>query len=76
MTFYTHYILYPEGDTQEIDRELRIGQIVDLNGNPLSFPLPSTKMIAFRVYKVSTKEFPGEEARIYYLELVPPAELH
>ena len=75
MTFRTHYIMYPEGDSLEISHTLRVGQVVDLNGNPLSFPLPSVKIIAYRVYRISTREFPGEEARIYYLEPVRPAEL-
>ncbi len=70
MTIYTRQIVYPEGDTQEIDHELRVNQIVDLNGITLPLPLPTVRMIAYRVYKVSTRENIGESITLYYLELL------
>jgi len=70
MTIYTRQIVYPEGDTQEIEHALRVNQVVDLNGGPLALPLPTVRMIAFRVYKVSTRESIGESITLYHLELL------
>ena len=75
MTLYIHRIIYPEGDTQEIGHRLAINQLVDLNGNPLSLPLPTDRMIVYRVYKISTSTPVGEEIRNYHLELVRRDEL-
>lgn len=69
------FLVYPEGDTQEIEHRLRINQIVDINGQPLPFPLATAKVIAYRVYKISTQTSIGEEAVSYHLELVEPREL-
>ena len=69
------YIVFPEGDTQEINGRLRLNQIVDVNGNPLALPLPTNRMIAFRVAKVSTKEQKGSSETYHYLELLSAVEL-
>ncbi len=68
-------VVYPEGDTREIEHELRVNQLVDLNGYPLSLPLPSTRMIVYRVWKVSTSSGRNTEERFYHLELVTRPEL-
>lgn len=70
MTIRTHLLVYPDGDTQEITHRLGINTVVDLNGVPLPLPLPTPKMIAYRVYRVSTKEIRGEEITSYFLELL------
>lgn len=70
MTIETKLIMYPEGDSREISRTLRINQVVDLNGTPLPLPLPTVKMIAYRVMKISTREERGERTVIYYLDLL------
>ncbi len=70
MTIRTRLVVYPDGDTQEIPHELRVNQVVDLNGYPLPFPLPTTRMIAYRVYKMSTRESTGELTTFYHLELL------
>lgn len=70
MTLYTQYIVYPEGDIQEISHTLAVDQIVGLNGVPLQLPLPTPKMIAYRVGKVIKREKKGEENYYYYLELL------
>lgn len=75
MKYDVKKIVYPEGDIQDIPHDLRINQIVDLNGYPLTFPLKSAKMIAFRVYKKSTKETSDENITFFYLEQVPVYEL-
>jgi hypothetical protein len=71
----TIFIIYPEGDSREIEHELRVNQLVDLNGNPLALPLPSAKMIVYRVWKVSTREERHTEQVSYHLELVTRPEL-
>jgi hypothetical protein len=59
----------------EIEHELRVNQLVDLNGNPLPLPLPSARMIVYRVWKVSTKAERNMEELFYHLELVTRPEL-
>jgi hypothetical protein len=43
MTLYENYIVYPEGETQEISHNLSINALVDVNGIPLRIPLPTNK---------------------------------
>jgi len=71
----TFMIVYPEGDSREIERELRVNQLVDLNGNPLSLPLPTPRMIAYRVWKISTRVERKCEETWYHLELATRPEL-
>ena len=68
-------IVYPEGDSREIEHDLRVNQLVDLNGSPLRLPLPSARMIVYRVWKVSTQAERHEESIFYHLELVTRPEL-
>ena len=68
-------IVYPEGDSREIEHDLRVNQLVDLNGSPLRLPLPSARMIVYRVWKVSTQAERHEESIYYHLELVTRPEL-
>lgn len=70
-----YFIVFPEGDVQEIQGRLGINQIVDLNGNPLALPLASPKTIAFRVEKVTTKENRGGTETYHYLGLMSADEL-
>jgi len=75
MIYNSQYIVYPEGDVQEINHHLSINQITDINGFPLNLPLPTPKMIAYRVYKIQTKELRGEERTLFFLELLRINEL-
>jgi len=75
MFMKSNFIIYPEGDVQEIEHSLSINELVDLNGNPLQLPLPTTKMIVYRVYKINVKTPKGEEIRQHYIELVNAYEL-
>ena len=68
-------IVFPEGDTQEIPHTLRFHQLVDINGYPIPLPLSTTKMIAYRVYRISSRSTRNEEITEYSLEIVRPAEL-
>jgi hypothetical protein len=75
MTIETLMLVYPDGDTQETDIPLKIDQLVDLNGRPLRLPVPSHRIIAYRVHKIRQTATRGEEVTRYYLELVTAAEL-
>ena len=70
-----YYIVFPEGDIQEIHGTLRIGEVVDLNGRPLRAPLPSSRIIAFRVSRVRRKEERSSTAVYHDLELLGVDEL-
>jgi hypothetical protein len=71
----TQTIIYPEGDSREIEHTLTVNQLVDLNGNPLPLPLPSPRMIVYRVWKVSTQSERYTDDVFYHLELVTRPEL-
>jgi len=75
MTIETSYVVFPEGDTQEIPRRLSIDQIVDHNGFPLALPLSTARMIAFRVVRIRHCEERGLHDVLHYLELIPAYEL-
>jgi len=70
-----YFIVFPEGDTQEIQGRLSINQLVDLNGNPLELPLPTNRMIVFRVVKIKTNEHTGGAETYHFLEQVSAREL-
>ena len=75
MELFTYKLKYPEGDEREIEHSLNFNQIVDLNGNPIRTPIPSPKMIIYRVYRISTAEERKEITKYYYLELIMGEEL-
>ncbi|MFO7731105.1 MAG: hypothetical protein R6V86_10095 [Spirochaetia bacterium] len=75
MFIESNFLVYPEGETQEIDFKLQFNQIVDINGRPLSLPLASPKMIVYKVVKIQNREMRGETAHYYHLELVRGNEL-
>jgi hypothetical protein len=75
MTTREGYLVYPDGDVQELFWPLSINQIVDLNGKPLDFPLTDPKIIAYRVQKIRRVDGIGTETTYYGLELVSPTEL-
>jgi hypothetical protein len=75
MHMQSNYIVYPEGDLQEIDHNLSFNQYVGLNGEPLGLPLASPRTIVYKVYSIRRSEGKGETETYYYLELVTGAEL-
>ena len=70
-----YFIVFPEGDVQEIEGRLPINDIVDINGNHLTLPLPTARMIAYRVSKISTDEKKGSSGTYHHLELLSADEL-
>lgn len=69
------FLVFPEGDTQEIEGRLPFNAIVDMNGNVLYPPLPTNRMIAFRVNAIKTEEKKGSSATYHFLELLSAEEL-
>ncbi|MFP4114809.1 MAG: hypothetical protein ACOC0E_01630 [Spirochaetota bacterium] len=75
MKFETRILIYPEGDTQEIEWPLRFNQVVDVSGRPLSLPVPTIRMLAYRVRSISNDETRNEYVTKYYLEQLFPGDL-
>jgi hypothetical protein len=75
MTIDEYLIQYPDGESQELETPLRIDQLVDLNGRALPLPLPSPRVIAYRVVKIRHQEERGVHRVTHYVELVPAREL-
>jgi hypothetical protein len=69
------YIVFPEGDVQEIQKRLPFNTLVDMNGNLLSLPLPTNKMIAFKVAGIKTEERLGVSETYHFLDLLSAEEL-
>lgn len=46
MKYATRILVYPAGDTQEIDWALQFHPIVDVSGRPLRLPVASERMLA------------------------------
>jgi len=67
MTIYESRIVFPDGETQEIGQRLRISDVVDHNGNPLSLPLPTNRMLAYQVQRMRTTEERGIQVTWYFL---------
>jgi hypothetical protein len=67
--------MYPEGDSREIGHVLAINQLVDINGFPLTPPLPTPKMIVYRVFRIATESLKGEDIIRYHLEQLLRDEL-
>ncbi len=75
MRYVTRQLVFPEGDTQEIEWTLNFGQIVDVSGRPLTLPVPTVRMLAFRVRRISTEETRNEDITSYSLEQLFPEDL-
>ncbi len=75
MRWTEHYIVYPEGDVQEISHPLTLMSLVGLNGEPLPLPLTTARQIVYRVVGQRTRETRNGEERYYLLEQVSVEEL-
>lgn len=75
MQLSEYYIVFPEGDIQEVNRRLPFNTLVDVNGNILSTPLPTHKMIAFKVAGIKTEEKIGVTETYHFLDLMSADEL-
>ena len=70
-----YFIVFPEGDIQEIQGRLPFNSLVDMNGNVLSPPLPTNKMIVFKVAGIKTDEKKGSSETYHFLDLLSAEEL-
>ena len=70
-----YFIVFPEGDVQQIAGRLPFNSLVDMNGNVLYPPLPTNKMIVFRVNGIKTDEKKGTSETFHFLELLSADEL-
>ena len=70
-----YFIVFPEGDVQQIVGRLPFNSLVDMNGNVLYPPLPTNKMIVFRVNGIKTDEKKGTSETFHFLELLSADEL-
>jgi len=75
MRINEYYIVFPEGDVQEVPGRLPFNALVDMNGNVLSLPLPTNKTIAFKVAGIKTEEKTGEIITYHLLDLLSAQEL-
>ncbi|MDR3173874.1 MAG: hypothetical protein LBU19_06475 [Treponema sp.] len=75
MLIHEYFVVFPEGDIQEISTRLPLNAVVDINGRILDLPLPTNRMIAFRVYKIRVNESRGTNETLHYLELLSAEEL-
>jgi hypothetical protein len=70
-----YFIVFPEGDVQEVLGPLPINELVDINGRLLDLPLPTNRMIVFRVARIRVSEDRGHTETFHYLELLSAQEL-
>jgi hypothetical protein len=70
-----YFIVFPEGDVQEVRSRLSLNEIVDINGNPLDLPLKTNRMIAFRVSRIKVNENRGGNETFHFLDLLGAEEL-
>jgi len=75
MTLYEFHLVFPDGQTQEITHQLRGSELVDMNGQPLSLPLPTNRMLAYRVSRKRTAEDRGLVVTWYFLEQLSALDL-
>ena len=75
MTLYEYYIIYPDGEKQEISGPVSIGTFLDINGNQLPHQLPTNKMIVYQVQSKRTIENLGIVQIIYVVEQLDAEEL-
>jgi hypothetical protein len=70
-----YFIVFPEGDVQEVPGRIALNELVDINGRELALPLRTNRMIVFRVARIAVKENKGGNETFHYLELMGADEL-
>ena len=70
MEYYQYFIIFPEGEQQEIKHPLMMGDIVDINGNPCSADELDPHKIAYRVSGCRRNDYFKEITWYYKLELM------
>ncbi len=75
MTLYEYYIVFPDGEEQEIFNPISVGKLLDMNGRPLPDRLPSNMMLVYQVVAKRTMESRGIVKVYYSLEQLDANEL-
>lgn len=75
MFIESHYLVYPDGDTQEIHYPAQFNSLVGINGEPIHPPILSGSRIVYRVFRIQRKEEKGERKNFYFLEMLRGEEL-
>ena len=75
MLLSEYFVVFPDGDIQEVPGRLPIDELVDLNGSPLPLPLTTNRVIAYRVNAIRVVDERGSSTTYHRLELVSAAEL-
>lgn len=75
MEYYNYVLVFPDGDRQEIDHPLEMGDIVDINGNPFKTGAMHIKKIAYRVSGIKQDIHFKEITYFYKLSLLDVAEV-
>lgn len=75
MTLYEYYIIFPDGEKQEINHPLNVGMLIDVNGNILPEKLKTNKTLAYQISSKRTLEQNGIVQTIYMLEQLSADEL-
>ena len=70
-----YFIVFPEGDVQEVRGRLPFNSLVDMNGNVLSPPFATNKIIVFKVSGIKTEERKGASETFHFLDLLSAEEL-
>ncbi|HPO49979.1 MAG TPA: hypothetical protein PLO89_06595 [Spirochaetota bacterium] len=65
MEYFNYFLIFPEGDNQEISHSLRYGDIIDINGNVYSPSSLDPRKIAYEVTGIQKKTH-FKETTIYY----------
>ena len=69
------FIIFPEGDVQEVQGRLPFNSLVDMNGNVLNPPLPTNKMLVFKVSGIKSKQETGVNETYHFLKMLSAQEL-
>ena len=70
MVLEENYLVHPDGERQEIENSLQMNQVVDMNGRPLRIAPPAPRIIAYRIFRVTTRDETGFRRRYHYAELM------
>lgn len=67
MTLYEYFLVFPDGQMQEVFYPISVFSFVDMNGRTLSVPLPTNKMIVYQVSQKRTVESDPGIIKVYYV---------
>ncbi|MBP5450337.1 MAG: hypothetical protein J6Y01_09515 [Spirochaetales bacterium] len=70
MEYYQYFIIFPDGEQQEIHHSLMMGDIVDINGNICGSSDLDPHRIAYRVAGCRRNDYFKEITWYYKLELM------